>query len=100
MRASEIEYGNVIAVHDSAIRPNPEFSRKPLDWFVGKVAKIALQTANSRVEHVWIRVERVDGNELEGQLVVEPVSLEEIQFGDVIRLRRTEISHVEVLDDE
>lgn len=91
----EIECGNVRMVAECEILPNRKLCRQSLEWFIGKAAKIALQTVNSRVEHVWIRVERVEGNELEGFILNEPLFLEEIQFGDSVRFRRTEIEAVE-----
>ena len=67
------------------------YTRRPLEWFIGRNVKMAFQSATSAVEYMWVNVKHVDGDELVGALTNEPSFVENLQLGDTIRLRRTQI---------
>ncbi len=90
--------GNVRWIHaECAATPSPEWTRKPLDWFVGKAVKMKFQSADSPVEQMWVVVTHVDDNDLVGTLKNEPVYVHHVAYGDRVVLNRTQVIDVECL---
>lgn len=94
------EQTNVRLVHEEAIKPDSLYAKRPLDWFVGRKVKMAFQSATSIVEHMWVAVSHVDGDDLVGKLGNEPVFVENIAMGDLVKLRRVQVEAVDLSLDE
>lgn len=78
---------------DHAPRPNPEWQKFPLPWFVGKCVKRAF-AEHDHIEHMWVRVTGVDGSRLIGLLANPPASLTNVTFGDPVIVELSEIEAV------
>ncbi len=61
---------------------------------------MAFQSANSGVEHMWVAVSHFDGDDLVGRLDNDPVFVENMASGDVVKLRRVQIEAVNLSFDE
>lgn len=85
---------NIRMIHEDAIHPDSVYARRPLEWFVGRMVKMAFQSANSIVEHMWVAVTEVDGDDLVGILDSDPAYVENVALGDFVRLRRVQIEAV------
>jgi hypothetical protein len=91
---------NVRLVHEGAIAPDCLYTKKPLEWFVGRCVKVAFQSAQSRVEHMWVIVTQVESDHLVGKLDNQPVSVTRISQGDRVVLSRVQIEAVYLSFDE
>lgn len=91
---------NVRLVHEEAIKPDSLYTQRPLVWFVDRHVKIAFQSADSRVEHMWVKVHRIDGDWLVGILDSIPVFVENLKLGHSVRLNRVQIEAVDLSLDE
>jgi hypothetical protein len=91
---------NVRVVHGGAITPDSLYTQRPLEWFVGRCAKMAFQSAQSQVEHMWVLVTDIDGDSLVGTLDSEPVSVTHVGHGDRVVLSRVQIEAVYLSFDE
>ncbi len=91
---------NVRLVHEDAIHPDSTYAKRPMEWFIGRKIKMAFQSANSKVEHMWVSVSHVDGDDLVGTLVNDPLFVENVASGDVVKLRRVQIEAVDLSFDE
>jgi hypothetical protein len=96
----EMTCGNVRLVHEEAIKPDSIYAKRPLGWFVGRCVKMAFQSADSLVEHMWVLVTDVDGTDLVGVLSNEPVLVHHVRYGDNVTLNRTTIEAVNLSLDE
>ena len=83
-------------VHEDAIHPDSIYTKHPLEWFVGRNVKMAFQSANSRVEHMWVEVTGVDCDYLVGILNSDPVSVTHVLCGDAVTLSRVQIEAVDL----
>lgn len=91
---------NVRLVHEDAIKPDSLYTRRPLEWFQGRCVKIAFQSANSAIEHMWVRVMGVAGDNLIGELANDPVIVTHIESGDRVVLSRAQIEAVDLTFQE
>jgi hypothetical protein len=82
---------NVRQVHPDWHRPDPRYSRMPLEYFVGKVVKVCFQSADSIPEAMWVLVAAVDEHCLIGTLDNHPVCVTHLKFGDTVQVWRTQI---------
>ncbi len=83
-------------VHEDAIYPDSLYCKRPLEWYVGRHIKMAFQSARSTVEHMWVAVNRIDGDHLIGTLDNDPFHVETLQHGDIVKLSRTQIEAVDL----
>lgn len=90
--------GNVRLVHEDYCKPDPQWTHKPLEWFVGRAVKMAFQSAESAVESMWVKVTDVEADNLVGTLDNDPVCVYHLTFGDRVVLNRTQIENVVCLD--
>lgn len=91
---------NLRRVHESAISPDPLYTKLPLDWFVGRHIKMAFRGATRRVEHMWVEIVGIDGFQLVGTVANEPVVATEFQYGQQITLSATQVEAVLYCFDE
>lgn len=91
---------NIRLVHEEAIKPDSLYTKKPLDWFIGRCVKIAFQSADSRPEHMWVQVTGRDGHNLVGILDNDPVVVTHLRCGDRIVLSRVQIEAVKLTWEE
>lgn len=93
---------NVRQVHEGSVMPDPLYAKEPLEWFVGRMIRMAFQSAGSRVEHMWVKVDGLDedGHGLVGLLVSDPICVSHLAFGDEVRFDRTQIEAVDLSIDE
>lgn len=85
---------NIRYVHQNAIKPDPVFARKPLNWFVGRAVKMCFQSAESIPEHMWVLVTHVEQDYLVGSLDNYPVEVTHLKHGDRVVLSRVQIECV------
>jgi hypothetical protein len=82
---------NVRQIHHDFQRPDPRYTKMPLEYFVGKVVKVCFQSANSKCESMWVVVTAVDEHCLVGTLDNVPVCVTHLKFGDTVKVWRTQI---------
>jgi hypothetical protein len=82
---------NVRFVDADVHKPDPRYTRMPLEYFVGKVVKVCFQSAKSILESMWVVVTAVDEHCLVGTLDNDPVYVTHLKCGDTVRIWRTEI---------
>ncbi len=87
-------------VHEEAVKPESFYARKPLEWFLGRCVKMAFQSAESIVEHMWVRVTNVEGANLIGELDNDPVLVTHVKCGDRVVLSRVQIEAVDLTFEE
>jgi hypothetical protein len=91
--------GNVRKICECcAPKPNPKWTHKPLEWFIGKVVKMKFQSADSPVELMWVLVKYVEDHNLVGTLDNDPVCVYHVLHGDRVVLNRTQIIDCACLD--
>ena len=86
--------------------PRPIAAESPYTFFLpspeelaalapGDFAKLIFRpNSGSRkwgAERMWVKIDRVDGDALEGTLENEPEDMPDLHFGDPIRFRRTDV---------
>jgi len=91
---------NVRLVYEEAIKPDSLYTKNPLDWFLGRCIKMAFQSATSHVEHMWVKVTGVEGDDLVGELANDPVLVTHIRCGDRVILSRVQIEAVDLTFEE
>lgn len=91
---------NVRRVHEEAIKPDSMYTKRPLEWFVGRVVKMSFQSADSMPEHMWVKVTDVEGHNLVGVLDNDPVVVTHLQCGDRIVLSRVQVEAVDLTWEE
>lgn len=91
---------NVRAVSGGAISPDSLYTQRPLEWFVGRCVKMAFQSAESGVEHMWVNITHVEGDNLVGSLDNHPVLVTHVGYGDRVVLSRVQIEAVYLSLDE
>lgn len=91
---------NVRVVHEDAIKPDSLYAKKPLEWFLGRCIKMAFQSAESMVEHMWVRVTNVERDYLVGELDNDPALVTHIRYGDRVVLSRVQIEAVDLTFEE
>jgi hypothetical protein len=91
---------NVRLVNRGAISPDDFYAQKPLEHFLGRHVKVAFQSADCQVEHMWVLVTHIDGDSLVGTLDSEPVSVTHVGHGDRVVLSRVQIEAVYLSFDE
>lgn len=91
---------NARLVHEEAIKPDSLYTKKPLDWFLGRFVKIAFQSADSIAEHMWVKVTEVQDSNLVGSLDNDPVFVTHIGCGDRVVLSRVQIEAVDLTCEE
>lgn len=57
----------------------------------GDFVKIAFYAPNDGQEHMWVRVNAVNGDKIVGQLDNDPVLIEDLKCGDKVELDRIQI---------
>lgn len=85
---------NVRLVLEDAIQPHRLYANKPMEWFVGRLVKKAFP-AVSGGEFMWVKVTHVEGEDLVGTLDNEPLMVEDIAYGDVVKLRKHQVLAVD-----
>lgn len=83
---------------DHTPKPDPQFFKKPLDWFVGKNCKLGFPTGRTEapfLEFMWVYVTGSDEGSLIGKLNNDPLFVEEYKDGDGVAFDRDEICAVE-----
>jgi uncharacterized protein YegJ (DUF2314 family) len=91
---------NVQLVCPRCRKPDSRYFDVPLDWFVGRCVKIAFQSQDGLVEHMWVVVTGVEDGRLVGELDNDPLFVEDIECGDRVVLDRTQIEVVKHPLDE
>ena len=78
--------------------PKPTLTAAPLASFVGKFVKKAFDVSDEhgrrQREHMWVKVDGVDGGALVGVLDNDPFYRSEVKAGDRVVVRREEIEDV------
>lgn len=97
---NEMSDGNVRLVHEESIKPDSIYSKRTMHWYLGRCVKIAFQSAESPVEHMWVKITEIDGNDLVGVLDNDPAYVYHVRFGDRVTLNRTQIEAVKLSLDE
>jgi len=90
--------GSVCSEH----APKPgKYAGQEAKQFVGKIVKMGFKafhpyTGRQTIEHMWVKVTRVDQNSLVGKLDNEPILVTEpyVQLGDIITLTVDQIEDV------
>lgn len=100
MNSTHVIPGNIRFVHEESIKPDSLYTKKPLDWYEGRCVKMAFQSAESDVEHMWVLITGRDGEKLVGTLDNDPVVVDGLKFGDKVVLSRTQIEAVHLSWDE
>lgn len=91
---------NVRLVSSEAFPPESLYASRPLEWFCGRAVKTAFQAADARVEHMWVQITHIEDEKLVGTLDNEPIWVEQMQLGDTVKLRRTQIEAVDLSYEE
>lgn len=91
---------NMRFVHEEAIKPDSLYAKKPLEWFIGRLVKIAFQSADSWVEHMWVKVNKVQGHDLVGTLENYPAFVTHLGYGDQVTINRTQIEAINLTLEE
>lgn len=91
---------NIRLVHERAFRPDPKYANLPLEWFIGRNVKLAFQSRDSRVEHMWVTILGIEGHDLVGRLANYPVDVSHLTNGDRVVLNRTQIERCEERTDD
>ena len=56
------------------------------------VMKVGLQTRAGGIEHIWMNVERRDGDKVSGNLANDPVDIEGVKFGSKVTVTGKQIT--------
>ena len=64
----------------------------PPDCFVGKFIKKAF-IEGGQTEYMWVKIKKVMGGFLIGEVNNDPVTLESIKCGDIVKTKTEEIIH-------
>jgi len=94
------EMNNIRRVHESAISPDPNYAKKPIEWYVGRCVKIGFQSHQDEVEYMWVKVTGIDSPNLVGQLDNEPLDCTHLTLGDRVVLSRLHIVEIDLTEDE
>jgi hypothetical protein len=90
----------MIVTLDDIFIPDPIYTYRPLEWFVGRSVKIAFQSHGGGVEYMWVKEIEIDGPNLTGKLENHPVLCTHVRLGDQITLSRVHIVAVDLTEDE
>ncbi len=77
-------------------KPDPQYAKKPIKWFLGKHCQLSFPCPGKRKELMWVLVtgpSQAKGEELRGTLNNDPVYAE-IRCGDEVEFSRKEILEV------
>lgn len=91
---------NIIAVcEEHASKPQEVYSKMAPDFFIGKFVKKGFPglnpvTKKTQLEHMWVRVQSVEGKNLMGKLDNDPVFEMELKLGDTVKVGLHEIEQV------
>ena len=91
---SELEKGNIVSYC-------PEHAPKPIHYsgdladLVGRYVKKAFpKTVGNGLEHMWVKVESVDGETLTGVLDNKPAYTSRVRYKDTVTVTREEIEDI------
>lgn len=73
--------------------PNPKYELLPCKYFIGKYVKITFSN-DVQKEHMWVKVNRVEGDTLHGYLKNDPVFVTTIKCEDPVALHRNQIIEI------
>lgn len=92
-------HGNVIYVcNEHAPKPDPRYSKLAPEHFVGKHVKKGFPgvtpDGSTRLEHMWVKIKRVEDGVLIGKLDNVPTYKMDLKCGDEVKVALTEIEQV------
>ena len=91
---------NIRLIHEDAMKPDTLYAKRPLEWFHGRTVKMAFSAECGSVEHMWVRITGIEGQNLVGVLDNIPFWVQHVQLGDKVTLTRCQIEMVDLTSDE
>ena len=101
MRKSKTEHepiSNIVMIcGEHAPKVDPRWAKKRPNWFIGKLVKKSFAVHGDpriTVEHMWVKVTHVVGQQLHGHLENDPFYATWLKNGDSVVVLRSQIEQV------
>ena len=91
---------NIRMLEPDECLPDSMYTRRPLEWFVGRTVKIAFEIDTAIGEHMWVTVTHIEEDHLVGTLTNDPAVIESLQHGDEVTMTPSQVEAVHLTLDE